>query len=1056
MGKQATLTRHAISPPAFEGGKLHRERLVDALHANIPRRLIAVIAPAGYGKTTLLADFASHTELPVCWLKLTEGDRDPMRMAGVLQASLTSRFRRLRRTLRVAAMAGADEAAVAMAFAHAIRNAVEEPFVLIVDDVHLVNDSPSVMGFWKAFLENQPEQVTLVMAGREVPNLPLEALLERGQVAGVGPLELALTPGELRELSRQAFGKDIGEEDLERLQRETGGWVMGVLLSGAVPVSGLGVLVQSQRPMVYDYLAAVVLNRQPRALREFLLQSAVLPVMTAEACDEVLQRTDSGRVLLQAMRGGMFLSSTGERPKTYEYHPQFREFLLATLLEEDPSQLRRLRVRAGRFLARQGSIEAAVDLYLEAGDTRRAGRLAEKHARAIRRAGKLETLERWRGRLKGEERAYVALGIHFAIGLIDRAKTAQARPLLTHSARKAEQHGWRSYSAMASVGLAAAAWHSDKFRMALRHARRAVQHSSQQADHLVKADALRWLANCLITAAPSSKEPLALVNRALRLIESRLDPYPAAVILADKFRIAEEVGAAGGILEAVSALRLLAGSGELQWLRPFVLRHLVYADLCEGKYSDALRRVDSLTEQSSPTVNPREFIYASAIRAYLLGLVGQTEDSLSALAEARPLLDGVQANLTKWAIPWTHLVILRWNGRRTEGRLEARRLIGPGWNNPPVWARSELIAADEGEEPNNRAAKLRAHYKACHRKIARSERVRTLWLLARAYDEQGDQSKASLTFGRAIEEASTPYSATTLAEEGYRDQARFRRLLAAYPDKTKAPDVLLHMRWIRTFDAGLRGRPVEVTSTGILKIRAFSPTTEIHYAGRKVHLRPLDRELLVFIATKRQVRSDVLAGEFWRERARGAQAANIHSAIYRIRNGLGSAAIITSDEGYGLSDSIDVDFDLFSFNDGISRIRRPNAVEDHGLRELAQRTLQSYESGFMTSTQSDWAHRLRAEVEADFLWLTEWYARKNIERSDFEEAMKAIDKGLAAAPCSEALNVVALEILARAGKLRELGTAYQRYVTRLRDDLGLDPPRAVREKYSELLMAAAN
>ncbi|MGH2607180.1 MAG: hypothetical protein ACRDG5_11380, partial [Anaerolineales bacterium] len=461
----------------------------------------------------------------------------------------------------------------------------------------------------------------------------------------------------MRELSRRAFGKDLGEEDLGRLQRETGGWVMGVLLSGAVPVSGLGVLVQSQRPMVYDYLAAVVLNRQPRALREFLLHSAVLPVMTAEACDEVLRRGDSGRMLLHAMRGGMFVSSTGERPKTYEYHPQFREFLLATLHEEDTAALRRLRVRTGGYLARQGSIEAAVDLYLEAGDTRRAGRLAEKHARAIRRAGKLETLERWRERLKGEERAHVGLSLQVATGFVDRSNLSNARVLFAEGARRSQKSGWSNYSAMAFVGLAAVAWHRQSFRAALRHARRAVEYSAIQSDSLVRADALRWLAICLMVAAPSSQDPLRLIDRAVRLVEKQKDPYGTAVFLADKWMIAEELGAADKCGEALERLRALAGSAQLHWLRPFVLRHLAYGDIAEGKYSEALRMAESAAEASVPSLNPRELVYSAAIRGYLLGLAGCTDDALRVLAEPTPYLEDTQTVITRWVIPATRLTV---------------------------------------------------------------------------------------------------------------------------------------------------------------------------------------------------------------------------------------------------------------------------------------------------------------------------------------------------------------------------------------------------------------
>jgi len=1052
MSRQATLTRHAISPPAFEGGKVHRERLVDALHASIPRRLVAVIAPAGYGKTTLLADFAAHTELPICWLRLTEGDRDPMRMAGVLQASLASRFRRLRRTLRVEAMAGADEGAVAMAFAHAIRSGVEEPFVLIVDDVHLVNDSSSVMSFWKTFLEHQPEQVTLMMAGREVPNVPMDGLLERGQVAGLGPLELALTGDELRELSRRAFGKDLGEEDLERLKRETGGWVMGVLLSGAVPVSGLGVLVQSQRPMVYDYLAAVVLNRQPRALREFLLHSAVLPVMTAEACDEVLRRGDSGRMLLHAMRGGMFLSSTGERPKTYEYHPQFREFLLATLQEEDAAELRRLRVRAGGHLARQGSIEAAVDLYLEAGDTRRAGRLAEKHARAIRRAGKLDTLERWRERLKGEERAYVGLSLQLATGLVDRGKLSVGKMLFAKSARCSQSRGWVHYSAMAFIGLATVAWQSQSFRTALRHARRAVDYSTRQNDRLVQADALRWLAHCLMTYAASRQEALDLIDRAVGLVRRHGDPHSAAVFLVDRFIIADELGAAEASTEAMNALRGFGSSEDLFWLRPFVVRCLVYGDIAEGKYSEALRRAESAAESFVPSLNPREVVYLAGIRGYLLGLAGRTDEALRLLDEAAPYVEDTQITLAKWAVPFVRLAVMRWNGRRAEARAEARRLReSQGNESLPAWVKPEVIAAEMGDTPRARGDILRRHYEHARRRIPRGERVRALWLLAQAYDEQGDEARALVVFQQAIDEAITALSSTTLAEEGFRDQPRFRRLLGLTLDREKAADILLRVQWVRAFDKELRRRSGGSDRRGILEVRALAPMAEIAQEGRTVELRPLDRELLVFLAENGTSPIETITESLWKDRPGGSQVANLHSAIYRLRTRLGRDIIVRNESSYRISDELGMSYDVATFRDAVSRLRESAKVQSGDEFERGRDALSMYRSPFLADSRSLWATRVRADVARTFVWLSEWCGQASIDRGLLDEAIDVARNALKLDPYSDRLNAILLDALAKARRLSEFSATYRRYVTGLREELGIDPPRRLREAYASLL-----
>jgi LuxR family maltose regulon positive regulatory protein len=144
MPSELPIPAHEITAPGFDAKtKLHRERLVDALHANVPRKLVVVAAPPGYGKTTLLADFYAHTELPVCWVALNEADRDAARFAGVVSASIQKRFRRLRGKLGLAAYGSGEYDQYAGLIAHAIEESIAEPFVIILDDVHLINGSCS-------------------------------------------------------------------------------------------------------------------------------------------------------------------------------------------------------------------------------------------------------------------------------------------------------------------------------------------------------------------------------------------------------------------------------------------------------------------------------------------------------------------------------------------------------------------------------------------------------------------------------------------------------------------------------------------------------------------------------------------------------------------------------------------------------------------------------------------------------------------------------------------------------------------------------------------------
>ncbi|MCJ7823692.1 MAG: hypothetical protein MUP44_02210, partial [Anaerolineales bacterium] len=446
MAKFDSVLRHAITAPTFDQTKLHRERLVDELHADIPRKLIAIAAPPGYGKTTLLADFTAHTELPVCWVRITEADRDVLRFASILNNSLQKRFRRLKAAIDLEKLFSTPPEALAHIFAEVIDANVSDTFVIVLDDIHLINDSKSTLAFIDALLEVLPEQVTLIAAGREVIEVSLARLMAAGDLGGMGPQDLALTRDEIMDMAGIQSGTSLTEEHADRLLDETKGWITGLILSGEISGKDFPSLVFEARPMVYEYLASVVLNRQPDDLRRFMLDSSVFPVMIAEACDEVLKSDDSQRYLTRLLREGLFVSATNESPRIYEYHPQFREFLLDSSRGADPKKLRTLQIRAAKHLAEGGSIEQAVELYFNAGDHLKAARLAEKYAEDLYDRGRWRTLESWAEMMRDVNVAVPRVHLHLARQYLDQGNIDQmeeairrADEMIGSGASKADQ-----------------------------------------------------------------------------------------------------------------------------------------------------------------------------------------------------------------------------------------------------------------------------------------------------------------------------------------------------------------------------------------------------------------------------------------------------------------------------------------------------------------------------------------------------------------------------------------------------------------------------------------
>jgi ATP/maltotriose-dependent transcriptional regulator MalT len=211
MPRLDPVLRHATTAPAFDPNKIHRERLVDLIHSHLPKKLIVVAAPAGYGKTTLLADFTAHSDFPIFWVRLTPADADERRLAEMIVATLRRRFRRVMKETRLNALAGATPEALGRALGESM-SAVGEPFVLVLDDVHHLNPSTAALALMDAMLESMPVDASLIAAGREVLEVSLAKLMAQESLAGMGPQDLAsprrsCAPGRaLQRLSDRASG----------------------------------------------------------------------------------------------------------------------------------------------------------------------------------------------------------------------------------------------------------------------------------------------------------------------------------------------------------------------------------------------------------------------------------------------------------------------------------------------------------------------------------------------------------------------------------------------------------------------------------------------------------------------------------------------------------------------------------------------------------------------------------------------------------------------------------------------------------------------------------
>jgi LuxR family transcriptional regulator, maltose regulon positive regulatory protein len=407
LAQRDVLLATKLHIPRPRPGFVLRPRLLERLQQGMEQQVVLVCTPAGFGKTSLLADWARRGRRPVAWLSLDEGDNDPARFWRHVVAALEGG--RPGVAGRVAPLLGPPTLPSFEGLVTALINelaAQPEEVLLVLDDYHLIEAEPvhASLGF---LLEHLPACLRLVVASRADPPLPLARLRAGGQLAELRERDLRFTLEEAAQLLGEAVGPDLPKGAVTLLAARTEGWAAGLQLAalslhGHADPAGFVASFSGSHRYVLDYLAEEVLDRQPEPLRGFLLATSVLERLSGPLCDAVTGRSGSQQLLEQAERANLFLAPLDEVRGWWRYHHLFADLLRMRLQRERPERVAELHRAAAAWSEAHGFADDAVRHALAAGDAAWAARLVERHADAAMARGEGATLARWLAALPAE------------------------------------------------------------------------------------------------------------------------------------------------------------------------------------------------------------------------------------------------------------------------------------------------------------------------------------------------------------------------------------------------------------------------------------------------------------------------------------------------------------------------------------------------------------------------------------------------------------------------------------------------------------------------------
>lgn len=387
--------------PQGRSAHVSRGELLAALDAGADCKLVLIAAAAGFGKTSLVADWCNQQAENAAWFSLDEGDNDPIRFLSYVVGAIQTCHPQIGGEL-LAALQSPQPPPTAHALATLVNQLARIPdrLLLVLDDYHVI-ENRAVHEALSFLLEHLPPQKTIIMLTRADPPLPLARLRARGELLELRADKLRFSAAEIGDFLNHKMDFNLPAEAVQALDVRTEGWIAGLQLAAIALHSGSGdkqAFIDSftgSHRFILDYLIEEVLSQQPENVRQFLLQTSVLHRLNGSLCSAVTGAADGQAMLEYLERNNLFLIPLDQARYWYRYHHLFADLLRARLLAENPASIPMLQGRAARWHEANDLPEEAIIYALDAGDFAYAAALMTGSGAGVMRRGEVMTLLDW-------------------------------------------------------------------------------------------------------------------------------------------------------------------------------------------------------------------------------------------------------------------------------------------------------------------------------------------------------------------------------------------------------------------------------------------------------------------------------------------------------------------------------------------------------------------------------------------------------------------------------------------------------------------------------------
>ncbi|HYH85363.1 MAG TPA: tetratricopeptide repeat protein, partial [Pyrinomonadaceae bacterium] len=984
--------RTKLLPPRPAPSLLPRPRLTERLEHNLAHAVTLVTAPAGSGKTTLVADFIRTGARPFVWYQLDQADADPLVFLGYV----THGIRQLVPGFGDATVSYMHEAAKELAQAperavdvllNEVLDSVEQQFILVLDDYHHLGAETSVHRVVDRLLAYLPDLIHVIIISRDMPPLALSRMRTQAAMAVVDRQELLFTDEETRELFRKVFDLELTPEQLAEYRERTHGWITALQLvrqvaqrqalarSGlteAAPHDLVEILRQSERD-IFDYFAEEVFADEAEDVQRFLLRVSLLERIEPEASNSLYPES---RALLQSLaRRNVFLSLASDgRGEEYRLHPLFRGFLQKRFRAEmGRASVAAEHARLADYFLEREQWESAMHHLLAAEDFDRAAATIAERGGAWISAGALGSLAAFADALPTP-----ALEAH-PRALSHRAEVARlrdehdlAQSLFNRAASLLHERGDAEGEAEAFHSLATIARRRGDCEKAFSYLDRAVELSDERSVVRTKCGNTRGL--CLV-AMGQWTEAEGEFRVALQSAEERGDRYHARLIA---HNLGTPAGIRGDFGEALRWLRRMLRGEERADAPPVPQEAIAHLNIARCHLH--LGGFKACEENLDRALEICQLFNLSALRGEIFEFYGNLYREQQDLARAVEYYDRAERAYDDAGVDVTRTELLEERGllalqagdlaeaRARLDRLVAGREYDEMGRQRAVLARARVqIAQGKTEEARGDLYKAIEHFRAhgiyCNEAPAA--------MLLAVCEHAADDEAATLSHLRRALDLAARYDyeywlrgwvatyphvfSSPLAAELL--PADLREQLLATTATTSAPALrpsgisIVQQAPSADLSVNILG-PVEVYRD---PARTFAPDA---WVTRRA------RDILCFIASRRhrRVSKDTIIDTFWGESDFGSVEKNFHPTISHIRKALNSNQplkqnfLLYRDGDYQLNPEFSYRIDTEEFDRLISEGDAARRARDaEGFVRAYEEAAALYRGEFMQGGYDEWA-----------------------------------------------------------------------------------------------------